>query len=249
MQTDLRKFARKILPPTWGRRLQFLNGWPPIGWVRLGDLKRLKPIGPAFGYERGGQRIGRYYIENFLARQVVDIQGVVLEIGDSTYTRRFGGERIVRSEVLHAVAGNPQATMVGDLATGVGIPVETFDCLILTQVFPFIYDLPSAVINCRRSLKLGGVLLATFCGISQVSRYDMERWGDYWRFTDASAQRLFGDVFGEENVEVTTYGNVLVACAFLHGLAVSELKREELDYHDPDYQVIISVRAVNRGMT
>lgn len=30
----------------------------------------------------------------------------------------------------------------------------------------------------------------------------------------------------------------------LHGLAAHELKQEELDYHDPDYQVLITVRAV-----
>ena len=74
----------------------------------------------------------------------------------------------------------------------------------------------------------------------------MERWGDFWRFTDASAQRLFGEVFGEVNLAVKTNGNVLAACAFLHGLAAEELKRAELDYQDPDYQVIITVRAVKR---
>jgi hypothetical protein len=72
----------------------------------------------------------------------------------------------------------------------------------------------------------------------------MERWGDYWRFTDASARRLFCDVFGPENVTVTTYGNVLAACAFLHGVVVQELQDEELDHHDADYQVTIGIRAV-----
>jgi hypothetical protein len=37
---------------------------------------------------------------------------------------------------------------------------------------------------------------------------------------------------------------VLTAIAFLRGLAAEELKREELDYHDPDYELIITVRAV-----
>jgi hypothetical protein len=72
----------------------------------------------------------------------------------------------------------------------------------------------------------------------------MDRWGDYWRFTDASAQRLFSAVFGPKNVKVVTYGNVLAACAFLHGLAVHELREAELDHNDSDYQVIIGIRAV-----
>ena len=90
----------------------------------------------------------------------------------------------------------------------------------------------------------GGVLLATVPGISQISRYDMDRWGDYWRFTDASIRRLFGDVFGPENVAVQTHGNVLAAIAFLEGLAAEELDAAELRSHDPDYQVLITVRAV-----
>jgi hypothetical protein len=32
--------------------------------------------------------------------------------------------------------------------------------------------------------------------------------------------------------------------AFLHGLLVTELRQEELDYHDPDYEMLITVRAV-----
>jgi hypothetical protein len=138
--------------------------------------------------------------------------------------------------------------MVGDLATGEGIPRGAFDCMVLTQTLPCIYRVEAAVATSFAALAPDGVLLATLPGIGQISRYDMDRWGDYWRFTDASAARLFGGVFGPENVEVVTYGNVLVACAFLQGLAAAELKPEELDRHDPDYQVTIGVRAVKRGM-
>jgi hypothetical protein len=44
-------------------------------------------------------------------------------------------------------------------------------------------------------------------------------------------------------VRIKTHGNVLVASALLYGLATSELKPEELDYTDKNYQVIITVRA------
>ncbi len=37
---------------------------------------------------------------------------------------------------------------------------------------------------------------------------------------------------------------MLVAISFLHGLTVEELRQEELDHHDPYYQVSITVRAV-----
>ncbi len=72
----------------------------------------------------------------------------------------------------------------------------------------------------------------------------MDRWGDYWRFTDCSARELFSEAFGSANVTITTHGNVLVACGYLHGLATHEIDQRELDYHDPDYQVLITVRAI-----
>ena len=55
------------------------------------------------------------------------------------------------------------------------------------------------------------------------------------------------EAFGAANVEVTTYGNVLAASGFLYGLAASDLESEELDAHDPLYEVVIGLRAVKRG--
>jgi hypothetical protein len=222
---------------TWFRRI-------PV--VRWGSLRRLTPVSRVFGLDRG-QPIDRYYIETFLLHNSADIQGHILEIGDPSYTRMFGGDKVAKSDVLHVTPDNPQATLLGNLATGEGIPSGRFDCMILTQTLPFIHDVHAAVSNCYTALKPRGVLLSTFPGISQISRYDMERWGDYWRFTTLSAKRLFEEVFPTENVEVKAYGNVLVAVAFLHGLAVEELKQKELDYHDPDYEVLITVRAVKPG--
>jgi hypothetical protein len=146
--------------------------------------------------------------------------------------------------------GNPAATLIGNLETAEGIPREGFDCMILTQTLPFIYEIKAAVSNVYAALRPGGVLLATLSGISQISRYDMERWGDYWRFTNLSARRLFEEVFPPANVTVEAHGNVLAAIAFLHGLASHELSGQELDFHDPDYEVSITVRAVKpEGIT
>lgn len=228
--------ARRRLRAWWERRKAPRR-------VDFGGLRRLAPVSRIFGFDRGTP-VDRYYIEAFLRRHSGDIRGRVLEIADPDYTQRFGGDRVIRSDVLHAVPGNPRATLVGDLATGEGIPKEAFDCLILTQTFLVIYEVRSAVANAYATLKPGGVLLATFPGISQISRADMDRWGDYWRFTSASARRLFGDVFGPENVTVETHGNVLASCAFLYGIAAEELKETELNFRDQDYQLLITVRAV-----
>ncbi|HVF24899.1 MAG TPA: methyltransferase domain-containing protein [Anaerolineales bacterium] len=240
----LKRFLKRLLPShTYASVLQRARRrLKPVHW---GNLRRTSPISTFFGTDRG-QPIDRYYIESFLQRHNTDVRGSVLEIGDPAYTLKYGGDRVTHSHVLHVTADNPQATIVGNLETGQGVSDNTYDCMILTQTLLFIYDVHAAIANCYRALKPGGVLLATFPGISQVVRYDMDRWGDYWRFTDASTRKLFGNVFGSDNVMVETHGNVLTACAFLYGLATSELKPKELDFHDPDYQVIITVRAVKK---
>jgi hypothetical protein len=114
----------------------------------------------------------------------------------------------------------------------------------LTQTLQCIYDIRAAVGHIKRILKPGGVLLATLSGISQICRYDMDRWGEFWRFTTVSVQHLFGEVFPSDHLHIQAHGNVLATAALMYGLASCELRPEELDYHDPDYQVMITVRAV-----
>ena len=140
--------------------------------------------------------------------------------------------------------GNPKATIVADLTCANHLPPDTFDCIILTQTLQFIYDVRSALKTLHRILKPGGILLATFGGISQISRWDMDRWGHYWNFTTLSARQLFEELFPAAKVKVDAYGNVLAAIALLHGLARQELRQEELNHHDSDYEVLITVRAV-----
>jgi glycosyltransferase involved in cell wall biosynthesis len=211
--------------------------------VRFGNLRRLTPFSREFGYDRG-LPIDRYYIERFLAKNASDIKGQVLEVADNAYTLRFGGNRVTKSEVLHVREGNSQATIVGDLTRDHDIPSNSFDCVILTQTLQFIYDVRAALRNVKRILKPGGVVLATIPGISPVSRYDMERWGVFWTFTTQSARRLFEEVFPQEQLQIVAYGNVLTAASFLYGMATEELRQEELEHFDPDYELTITVRAV-----
>lgn len=145
------------------------------------------------------------------------------------------------------MAGNPNATLVGDLETGRGIPKDNFSCIILTQTLPFLYDFTGAVGTVYDALAADGVVLATVPGICQISRHDMDRWGDFWRFTSLSVRRLFSTKFAERDIEVRTYGNVLAAIGFLEGFASEELERDELEYNDPDYEVLITVCARKRG--
>jgi SAM-dependent methyltransferase len=213
--------------------------------INFGELRRLDPVSREFGLDRG-LPIDRFYIEQFLTAHSSDIGGRVLELGDDTYTRRFGGDRVTHTDVLHLTDDNPNATIVADLTRADAIADASFDCVIFTQSLPFIYEVRDALSTLYRILKPNGVVLATFPGISQISRYDMEHWGDYWRFTSLSARRLFGEVFAANQVKVETHGNVLAAIAFLQGLAAQELTEEELNHRNADYEVVITVRACKK---
>jgi SAM-dependent methyltransferase len=218
-----------------------------VGRVNLGSLRRVTPISREFGFDRG-LPIDRYYIEGFLERQAEDIRGRVLEIGDDTYTRRYGGGRVEISDVLHVEEGNPRATIVADLTRADHVPSGAFDCVVFTQTLHLIYDVRSAIRTLHRVLRPGGVLLATFPGISPTQKG--YRWGDWhWAFTAQSARRLFEEAFPAANLRIEAHGNVLTAVAFLHGLAVKDLTKEELDYHAPRYEVLIALRAVKTEAT
>jgi SAM-dependent methyltransferase len=210
--------------------------------VEFGSLRRVTPISRDWGWDRG-LPLDRYYIETFLSGHREDIRGRVLEIGDNTYTRRFGADRVAVSDVLHVEDGNPLATIVADLTQADHIPAEIFDCIVFTQTLNRIYEPRAALRTLYRILKPCGVLLATFPGITRTDLGEPAgAW--YWSFTSASARRLFEEVFSPANVFVESYGNVLVATSFLYGLATEELSQKELEHFDPDCEVLITVRAV-----
>jgi SAM-dependent methyltransferase len=239
----LKSLARQTLPVSTRRRFARYTCWPPIGWASFGSLRRVRPISPFWGSERG-LPVDRYYIERFLAAYISDIRGHGLEVKENLYSSRFGGNRVTKLDILHPEEGNPKATIVADLTKGDHLPSDAFDFIILTQTLHLIYDVRAALATLHRILKPGGTLLATVSGISKISRDDMDRWGHNWAFTTRSAEELFHEFFPEQNVKVKSHGNVLAAIAFLHGLAAEELHQRELDYEDPDFQVLITIRGV-----
>lgn len=205
-------------------------------------LRRVRPYRPAFGWFRG-QCVDRYYIEQFLSQHSHDIRGRAVEIGENLYMAKLGGDRISRADVLDFV-NRPGVTILADLTDAAAIPDGSFDCIICTQTLMSVYDLPAAVATLYRTLSPGGVALITLAGISQIVPPSMTGGAeDFWRFTRSSAQKLFGSAFGDENVAVQTFGNVLTATALLHGLVADELTQEEFAYNDPDYPMTVAVRA------
>jgi len=218
-----------------------LPGASPRGSIDFGSFDRVEPVSRLFGYDRGTP-IDRCYVEQFLDRYSTDIGGNVLEVGGDTYCRRFGAARITRQDVLDLCPANAAATIVGDLSVPHTLPAAEFDCIVLIQTLQFVFDVGAAVAEIHRALKPGGIVLLTVPGISPIDRAGSRApW--CWSFSSYSAARLFSELFGGERVDVESFGNVFAATAFLQGLAVEEVDRSRLQVPDPDYPIIVGVRA------
>ncbi len=223
---------------------RYLIQWPRMGKVDFGSFYRTTPISPIFGLDRG-QPIDRYYIDQFLGKHQEDIRGRCLELGDDTYIKKFGGDRVDQIDVLAVVEGTPGATITADLTKADHLPSDRFDCILFTQSLQMIYELKIALRTLHRILKPGGTLLLTSHGISKIGRrLGRDGWGEYWHITAQSADFLFAETFPKAHVEVSTYGNVLTAMCSLHGMCAEEIPASDLDVCDPDFELLVTVRAV-----
>lgn len=227
---QLQEIAKKMLREEYKKKYSIIDAIAKMD---------TQPISRKFGLERGNA-IDRYYIEKFLEKNKELIYGDCLEIAEDIYTLRYGEDRVKNAYKLH-VEGWGDHAIKGNFETGEGIKENKYDCAIITQTLMFIFDIKRAADNIYKMLKKGGHALITVSGISQISRYDAERWGSYYGFHEAAMKALFTPLFGEENVKVHTYGNVKVAVAMLCGLCLEDLQEEDLRAEDPDYPMIISI--------
>jgi SAM-dependent methyltransferase len=224
--------------------LQFIRN-KKVGNINFGQLRRLTPISKNWGFDRG-LPIDRFYIEKFISEYVDAVKGHVLEIGNDRYTKRFGGKKVTRCDILNVVADNPKTTIIADLSSAPHIPSGTFDCIIFTQTLQFIPNFEKAADTLYRILKSEGVLLATFPTISKIDTNKKNANNDYWRFTSVAVRWIFGNIFGTENISVKGYGNLLTAVSFLYGLTVEDLNFREIDYFDPQYELIVALKAIKK---
>ena len=240
MSAGLRQAVVRILPSAmadWLRRIYRRKMHPPRREIDFGDLARLTPIDNYYGFGRG-KPIDRHYIDAFITRHSADITGCVLELGTPVYAREFG-RGIAKLDVLAVSEHEKEATIIGDLTDPACLEARAYDCLIITQALHCFYQPSDAVRAAWRCLKPGGVMLATVPGISMMD----DEWDWYWLFNKRAVERLFGDVFGEANIEVRQFGNVFAATCFLQGVAVEDVGADWLAELDPRFPVAITVRA------
>lgn len=205
----------------------------------------LEPISREFGLDRG-LPIDRFYIEEFLYSNKKYIKGDVLEVAEDKYSKMFGNKNCINHVLLYKDIKNISSKkIICDLTRLDTVPNECIDCFICTQTLNFIYDVKTAIKSIKKMLRPGGCALITVAGISQISQYDYNRWGDYWRFNDLSIKQLFCEYFKPENVKVISYGNLASCVALLNGLAIEDLTDKSfLQIQDKDYQCILGVIAI-----
>ena len=214
------------------------NCYEDVNRIRECDVK---PINNRFGRDLGTP-VDRVYIEKFLEANKDCIRGTVMEIESDDYIKKFGVEKVQEEIILHVKGWGGPSVIKGNFETGEGLKDDMVDCIICTQTLQYIYNLQEAVKNIYKIIKPEGIALITVPGIKSLSVYHDSMWGEYWSFTKKSLFRMFADVFGEENVEVTSYGNVKTAMSYLYGLSAEMLCSQDFEYDDDNVPFIITAK-------
>ena len=206
--------------------------------VRWGNLRRLEPVDPIWGFGRGTP-VDRLYIAEFLARHAADVRGHVLEVGSDRYVREHRA-RITKVDIVDVVAENPHATIIADVADVNSLPAGTFDCVVITQTLQYVRDLDAAFANLWQSLAPGGVVLLSIPALAK--RDPDEGLVDRWRLLPGGLTTLLERTCPEGEVEVVGFGNVLVAAAAVFGIAAEELTPEEIAAYDAQFPILTCAR-------
>jgi peptidoglycan/xylan/chitin deacetylase (PgdA/CDA1 family)/glycosyltransferase involved in cell wall biosynthesis len=205
-------------------------------------LFRSQPLSRNWGFDRGTP-VDRIYIERFLSAHASDIRGRVLEVAADQYATRFGGTAVSSVDVVDIDPSNTRATVISDLRCAANLSSAAYDCIILTQTLHIINDMDAVIRECVRLLRSGGVLLTTLPCASRICN-DYGPGGDFWRSTPAGARKLLSNHFPQDSIEVVAYGNLRTTAAFLYGLAAHEIPAVSFDEDDPNYPLLVGVKAV-----
>jgi SAM-dependent methyltransferase len=206
--------------------------------VNFGSLRRLQPISDQYGFDRG-KPVDRYYIESFLSARARVIRGNVLEIKNREYTQRFGGDLVIRSDVLDIDPANVDATIIADITKPEDFSPEQFDCVIFTQTLQYCSSPARALQSLARILRPGGDLLLTCPSITRIKGADSDgSWHSI--FTPLALRTLLEANFGNSTIDVEIHGNVFAATCFLWGISVEDISSRELDYTDPEFPVLLT---------
>jgi len=228
--------------PRLYHRKSWWLAWPLVRQLRCLQLRRVTVLYP----ERArGTPVVRYYWGRFLAKHRDDIRGRVLEIGETSTVRAFGGSQIQQATAIDIAPTSSEVTIVADLARADHVEPDQFDCFVNQFTMHIIDDFKAALYHSIRLLKPAGVLLINF---PARSGYDLKGAGRacvYHWFTPAGVEKALADLgMTKDDYELTTYGNFLSLTAYMAGIPVEELTNRELDYEERDIPLLICAKVV-----
>jgi hypothetical protein len=223
--------AKRILSPRAIVRLRtMMRG---LGVPRWGNLRRLTPFSDYFGFDRGTP-IDRYYLDRFLMGHKQAIHGDVLEIQAPGYVNKYGTDVRVKDSIDINPATRP--TYLCDLAAADVVPSDRYDCFLLPNTLSLLRDIRGCMRHMIRVVKPGGVVLAATAAMGPLDPNGV----DFWRLTAAGWQELAADVWAGHDYQIEAHGNCLAVVAAMLGLAQEELTRDELEYQDDRYPVLVT---------
>jgi SAM-dependent methyltransferase len=117
------------------------------------------------------------------------------------------------------------------------VPSEAYDCFLLPCTLQHFRELELCLRNVLRLVKPGGVILANAAGLFRLDKVGL----DFWRPTPDGWRELLQRVWPDCTVVVEAEGNCLAVVAINLGLALEELKPEELDDYDARFPVVTNI--------
>ena len=195
-----------------------------------------------------GTPITRFYIQDFFLNLNHFDWGNCLEFGDNRYIKQFG-KNVTENHTFKFSNKfkHHDNIFYGDLTKFSTLPEKKFDLIVCTNVLNFIFDVKSAIRGIHRMLKKNGKCIVTVDGpSSHISRFDMERWGDFWRFTNLSAKKIFEQLNFKVEKNIT-YGNPYACSAQLNGFSTQDIDQSKLFPSDQDYQLLIALYLTKKG--
>lgn len=191
----------------------------------------------------------RYYWEEFLQSQRGDVRGRGLEVGGTGTLRRLGGSALTSAEAID-VAPRPGVDVVADLSRADRVAANLYDCVVVPFTTHLIYDIDAALYHAVRILKPAGTLLVNFPCVDYYFANGLDMGTGtplfvHWWFTPIQVDNLLRRVgLGDDDYELSVYGNLFARVAYQMNMPAEELTAEERDHRDAGHPLLICARIV-----
>ena len=201
-------------------------------------LRSIKKHSEKFGFDRGTP-IDRYYIDHFLKNLNLENNfNRSLEFGEILYSDSFKvKEKYFLSHPEYETRDIASNQILFDLNSEHSYEGTKFDLILSTNVINFTKNPFVSIKHHIDMLNSRGTLVLTVSASMPISKFDAERWGDYWRFTPDGLNQLLRTLNCEYHIK--SFGSFVTSIAFLCGLSAEEIDATDLNKNDDSYPIVV----------